>query len=82
MRAYNVLCICVVLPPNLIYIVIYIVFGLFTFIGIKIFNVFINDCILYTTYGHLCQRFSVVCVSMAPTSKHLSDKNVLDIAND
>jgi len=71
--------------PNLIYIVIYIiyiVFSYFTFIGIEIFNVFINDCIFYTTYGLLCQRFSVLCVSMAPTSKHLSDKNVLDIAND
>ena len=53
--------------PNLIYTVIYIVFGYFTSLGIKVFNVFINDCIFYTTYG--------------PTSKHLSDENILDIAN-
>jgi hypothetical protein len=67
--------------PNLIYIVIYIVFGYFTFIGIEIFNV-LSMTIFYTTYGPLCQRFSVLCVSMALTSKHLSDENVLDIAND
>jgi len=68
--------------PNLIYIVIYIVFGYFTFIGIKIFNVFISDCIFYTAYGPLYQRFSVLCVSLKPRSKRLSDENVLDIAND
>lgn len=68
--------------PNLIYTIIYIVFGYFSVTCIKIFNVFIGDCIFCTTYEPLCQRISVLCVSMAPTSKRLSDENVLDIAND